>query len=58
MALGCEARIERIKRKMTGRRRHGLISGSSPDSDIPGATILLRKPVMLANQVFPGKAFL
>jgi hypothetical protein len=26
----CEARIERIERKMTGRRRHGLISGSGP----------------------------
>jgi hypothetical protein len=25
---GLEARIERIERKMTGRRRHGLISGS------------------------------
>jgi hypothetical protein len=24
----------------------------------PGATILLRKPVMYADQVFPGKAFL
>ena len=25
-----QARIERIERKMTGRRRHGLISGSGP----------------------------
>jgi hypothetical protein len=26
----CEACIERIERKTTGRRRHGLISGSGP----------------------------
>jgi len=31
---GLEALIERIERKMTGRRRHGLISGSGGNSDM------------------------
>jgi hypothetical protein len=36
---------------------HRLADANDPDSDIQGATILLRKPVMVADQVFPGKAF-